>query len=384
MGYTINYVIESIDGHPCVLEKKPICVARIPVRGDALEDSVLIHPRYVPKEIPHEIISVRGYRRGRALYVLLETPLEINGKKYNFLDFKGAGANADRELVIHPTHMFINRFSGGFFKGVHDVYDAHWVPREIDHFHRVWGGLKYTEGRDEYSDPVLMDNNVPASPHVHLNHLPRRVCERITKLRSITGRRPLLEQEAPHNHRLTQLVRASVTNIRMSDVHLLKSFNARAPLHKYATEIAVADAAFMQFEIDLTRSGRELVCIGDIADNRYIDGLFTDEGNYAIRDECQDKEIDSSSCVVLNDSLQFIKRALLNTDDDNHKPFIQYYNTIDAALQFDVIPELERCIQSSRAWYVYETAYAFLSDALVKRMHVARESFYAAGQRNIA
>src|SRR3989344_7658785 len=89
-------------GHPVVLEREPIEVAQVPVRGECLEESVILHPRYIPSEVPHKRIQVRGYRRGRTIDILLDEPLVINEEPYGVLNFKGVGAFAEEEMVIHP------------------------------------------------------------------------------------------------------------------------------------------------------------------------------------------------------------------------------------------------------------------------------------------
>src|SRR3989338_7292913 len=103
-------------GKPVLREAKPIKLARVPVNGDRLQDSVILHPRYIPSGVDHELFSARVYRRGRTVDLFLDEPVEIAGEAYGILNFKGVGADArayQQQMVINSDKW----------------YRVKWVPR---------------------------------------------------------------------------------------------------------------------------------------------------------------------------------------------------------------------------------------------------------------
>ena len=122
------------EGYPVLLEKEPIELLKIPVNGDKLHESVLLHPRYAVPKVKYETIKVRGHRRGRTIDILLEEPLKKNGKIYRTLSVKGVGARGGTgEMVIHPTKWYSTLLG--------------WIEREsADKYGRVFGAVQKRKG----------------------------------------------------------------------------------------------------------------------------------------------------------------------------------------------------------------------------------------------
>lgn len=112
-------------GHPVLREAEPIEVARIPITDDTLEGSILLHPRYIPAAMAYELLTLRAYRRGRSIDIFLDQPLEIKGEAYGILNFKGAGADADRPLLICPDHWYVRR------RKLFRKDEYRWLPKNL-------------------------------------------------------------------------------------------------------------------------------------------------------------------------------------------------------------------------------------------------------------
>ena len=98
--YCIAAELTVHHGRQVLVERDPIELIKIPVLGQAITQSILLHPQYAPNGIPYERIAVCGFVRGRTLDILLDEPMIIDGEAYPVLTFKGVGADANRRLVI--------------------------------------------------------------------------------------------------------------------------------------------------------------------------------------------------------------------------------------------------------------------------------------------
>lgn len=240
-------------GHLVLRENKAIRLARVPVNGDRLQDSVILHPRYIPKGVDHEIFIARVYRRGRTLDLFLDEPVVVDGTEYGILNFKGVGANADRPLIIQPDDWWRKQI------GI-------WVPRKMgDKYGRVWGGLTKGKARREFPARLFHEYGIYHAPHLALNEVPAEITRYIK--RSVHG---------TERHNLVQLVRGLQTNIRFDNYHLLTREQEKQvdiPL------IAKEDANLINTQFALARKGQMLGFIGQLSENRFIDGRYTDAEN---------------------------------------------------------------------------------------------------------
>ncbi len=253
-------------GKPVLREAEAIKLARVPVNGDRLQDSILLHPRYIPSGVEHELFSARVYRRGRTVDLFLDEPIEIAGVSYGILNFKGVGADADDEMVI-DTDEWYEEWSP-LLK---------WIPRASGDSHgRVWGALAFEQGLDEFTAEIFHTYGIKHIPHVALNRIPRRVVNAIRRV-----------CHGSERHDLAQLVRACKTNVRLDE----DSYGRRPYqecTEQWIREIAEIDAALINAQVRLAKTGKMLRFIGSFAENRFIDGLFTDAENY----RCDDFDAD--------------------------------------------------------------------------------------------
>ena len=72
--------LEQHFGYPVLREEEPTELAVVPANGHSLKDCsvkdcIILHPRYVPREYPHDMLSARVYRRGRTLDIFMEYPI---------------------------------------------------------------------------------------------------------------------------------------------------------------------------------------------------------------------------------------------------------------------------------------------------------------------
>lgn len=262
-----------------IQETRPRTIARVPITGDSFQQSILLHPRYVPESVPHELFRARVRQRGRTTDIFLEEPIIINGVEYTILNFKGTGADAEKsQQVIHPEawwgypslkHPAV-QFIYPFMEKNNESTKT-WIRRGSDPFKRIWGALKKSDGEEEYHAEPLLTLNIPRSPHIALHTIPQEISERIRKYHGCTT-----------HYTLSQLIRACTTNIRCDD------FYGSQVLGEYQTEerarkIANIDARAINAQRELLRQGTYLHLEAVLKENRYIDGTFTDTENYDIQ-----------------------------------------------------------------------------------------------------
>ncbi len=250
--------VEAHLGHLVLREAKVIELARVPVNGDRWQDSVILHPRYVPKEVEHEIFIARVYRRGRTVDLFLDEPITVDSVAYGILNFKGVGADLnglgtfnEPDLVIHPDKW----------------YDGlNWVPRKEGDCHgRVWGAVTKGKSRREFPARLFHEHNIPHAPHVALNEIPPEIADSIRK-----------HAHGKERHRLVQLVRGLQTNIRIDNYGLL-SDEQKEDLD--ISTSARADASLINAQFTLARKGKMLGFVGQFEENQFIDGKYTDAEN---------------------------------------------------------------------------------------------------------
>ncbi|HIG95745.1 TPA: hypothetical protein HA249_02530 [Candidatus Woesearchaeota archaeon] len=279
---------------PVLMEKHPITVAQVrTAKGEKLHECVLVHPRYAKEHLSpsvYDIITVLGYRNGRSIDVLLDVPFEHEGKQYGILNFKGAGARAldkDPYGFIHPTKWYVSA------KG--------WIPveRADADFMRCFGALKRRDAYNEQRDKLLPSLGIPQAPHVAANPFPDALNSAIY---AEAGEWP--------KHRFSQLVRAFDTNMRMSDI-TNTAINPFAGLDTSAMErlvraLAKIDAQVLIAQIRLARKCLMLGIAGDIDENRFFNGQFTDAENY---------KLDPFNSNGLNDSARFVINTMHSSSD---------------------------------------------------------------------
>ncbi len=262
MKHSTQY--EDHFGYPILREIKQIELARVPVNGNRLQDSVILHPRYVPGGVDHEIFSARVYRRGRTLDLFLDEPVIVDGTEYGVLNFKGVGADAERDLVIQPEKWYALR-------SLVDGLVETWVPRKTaDDFNRVWGALTKGKARREFPARLFHDYHLKHAPHLALNEVPEEITTRIHEVEKGKGR-----------HKLVQLVRGLQTNVRFDNTDVIPR-NAEYRVDIEA--IASADAELFKRQVCLGRQGKMIRLTGNIAGNRFVNGDFTDAENYCVDD----------------------------------------------------------------------------------------------------
>ena len=250
-------------GQAALVEIEPIQIAKIPVKGEDYQNCAFVHPRYAPKTLPHEIIEVRGFRRGRTLDILLDEPIEFHGKKYGILNVKGAGADKVnkqynfRDMVLDPT--------------------------EDAQAKRKWGMVKIGAGQEEFYCRILARAGIPHIYYTSMISVPLEVEEKVVQIHG--GER----QGAVQLQRLCQ------TNVRMDllelYIHDIENDVAQVEEerkimwmewsdHIETRKIAIADAAFISAQIKLALRDQGIDSNGGFIDNRFIDGCFTDSENY--------------------------------------------------------------------------------------------------------
>lgn len=263
-------------GHPVVYEKEPIMLVKIPVNGERLDQSVLLHPRYAPSKRKYEKIAVRGFRRGRTLDILLDEPIVVDGKEYGVLNFKGVGADADEQMVIRPDGLW--------------YMSGNWKP-EKDNFSRCWGALLKADGIDEFYDRLLPDLGISFVPHIAVNHVPRDVCKLIA------------EKTGVEKYKFfSQLVRASSTNIRID----MPKVWCQLERDINPSLLADKDAKVLKVQGSLKKNKKTLCIYGRIAENRFIDGIFVDAENYVIS---YPDPLDNFAFDMLYESLRLFTNA---------------------------------------------------------------------------
>lgn len=247
-------------GHPVVRHPEPIELAIVPVKGEALHESVVLHPRYVPDSVPHRIVSLLAHVHGRSIDLFLDEPMVIDGEEFGVLNFKGTGADANEDLVINPHQWY----------GVWGWINRHHKGRYSQIETRRWGMMTEKQAKDEHLDTTLSELHIPQIPHVGHNRVPDKIRERI--------RESYKTRKMPN---LGQLVRACTTNIRYNTVALGLNEDVREYIDPEA--IARIDAHVFAVQQQLAREGKMLYANGAIRDNRYIDGRFCDVENCVVK-----------------------------------------------------------------------------------------------------
>jgi len=260
---------------PIIIEKERVKVAAVPlngsspsrkkgkINGEALKDCILTHPRYVKRGIKHEMLRVNGLRNGRTIDVLLDEPFSFGGKEHWVMNFKGVGANAVEPMIIHPT---------GWFVWNESKLRGHWTSREDgDPFGRVWGAVQKDEAAREINEDVMQPLGIPIVSHVQGNTMPMEIVAQICKL--------AMKEDA--RLQLSQVVRACRTNMRMEMAGILDDASAAKIDFARFGEI---DARIVDTQLWHAQNNERLYASGDILSNRYVDGIFTDSENYAVRE----------------------------------------------------------------------------------------------------
>jgi hypothetical protein len=218
-------------------------------------------------ECKYEIIEVEGRRRGKGIEIFLETPLIIGAKPYWILSFKGSGAEADgRAMVIHPVLYYYGHGKwtlGDFWQG------------------RTWGVIEKADAETEFHN-ILKVLGWPCAPHIALNDFPSDVVSNIAKVESTHYKRE--DGQEPSELKLSQIVRVFSTNIRTDEAGQLSSDEAKLHLPKPA-KIAKMDAIAIKSIFRLKNIGTSISSSFNVAENRFIDGLFTDSENYELQRE---------------------------------------------------------------------------------------------------
>lgn len=250
-------------GQPALMEKHLITVAKVrTAKGERLHECVIVHPRYAKghlKPSDYDIVMVLGYREGRSIDILLDVPFEHEGRKYGILNFKGAGARAldeDPYGFIHPTKW----------------YRGSWIPMEMADtgFLRCFGAVRRGDAYNEFRDRLLPSLGIPQVPHVSANPFPNDLNRAIYRVAN-----------EPQRHRFSQLVRACSTNIRMRDRYDMSlAALDEDSLQRFAISLAGIDALVLKAQMRLVRNGRMLELVGEVSENRFYTGEFTDAENY--------------------------------------------------------------------------------------------------------
>ena len=298
-------------GHPVLREAKAIELARVPVNGDRLQDSVILHPRYVPQGVEHEIFIARAYRRGRTIDLFLDEPITVDGVEYGILNFKGAGSNAVsddnardvQELVIHPDKWYCG------WRAVK------WQKRD-DPYDRVWGALTKEAAEKEYPAKIFHDYGIRHAPHVAVNEIPNEITERMREV-----------HQGNEKHHLVQLVRALRTNIRVDDFIKRGATKYHGNVEQRLEDVTDIDGAYIKAQINLAKKQKMIWFIGDIEENRFIDGLFTDAENFSIRDLdllFRDLDLFEAACFVRGLIISSIDAVIYDI------PYQEYYMRLEA------------------------------------------------------
>ncbi len=316
-------------GYPVLIETREMELARVPVNGERLQDSVILHPRYVPKGVEHELFTARVYRRGRTLDLFLDEPIVVDGIQYGVLNFKGVGADADRDLVIQPERWYA--------KGVSDTWPFlvdTWVPRKsADDFGRVWGALTKGKARREFPARLFHDYHFQHAPHLALNEVPGEITDYINRVEQGKGR-----------HKLVQLVRGLQTNVRFDKMDVIPR-DSKYDINLEA--IASADAELFETQVRLGQRGKMIRLTGNVMGNRFLNGDFTDAENYCV-DEL-DLDLSASflarlmTSVTLNSLSRERKQQYLElVEKETHFPLTDI--AIGEVGLYTIIEELEKRI----------------------------------------
>lgn len=255
-------IIKTHFGFPVVVEEEQLLLVKVRNETGGMP---FFHPRYAPDR-KQEIIETDAYRHGRSIDTVLREPEGAGKKRITILNVKGAGADADEPLVIHPNLWWDQEDGDPTSK---------WRPREIVGESRYWGAVTAEMGKVEFREQVLPGLGVPITPYLKMVRVPASVIGRIAELHGAM---------MPD---LVQLTRSFRTNIRKSLVHEIEDplELVKVLMPYYRTDLIIAaDCAFVNALLRLAKEGKRICFNGHVADNRFVDGTFTDEENFAIRD----------------------------------------------------------------------------------------------------
>lgn len=337
--------LEMHFGHPVLVETAPIRLAQIPVKGDKLHESVFVHPRYVPLGLPHRIISVRGFRRGRSIDILLDEPMEHECQAYGVLNVKGVGADADADLVIHTDLFWMLHTPNSLFpeRGYwHDSIDFDPLQKQR------WGVVRETDAQEEFTSDLFTSRGIPQVPYVGLNVLPATLVANL-RFRGMPG--------------LAQLTRLCQTNLRMDAYYLYADNEGRlldgrkelfwAEFAEFIDPIAIAraDVRFIHAQLSLSVQHSRFDAEGSFAQNRFISGAFTDLDNFFIRHASgrrPERDILGTGILsrLLSDSFEFlppISRVIYleALEEETSIPFIQLPLEWDGRAVYELLENAE-------------------------------------------
>ncbi|MBI5046192.1 hypothetical protein HZC07_00475 [Candidatus Micrarchaeota archaeon] len=317
LQYKRQLEVVQFNGRPVLIDQKPFVLARIRTKkpeqngdgepSDRIEHSVFLHPRYVPKSVPHEIVQRRGRLSGRTLYLLLdqEDPVtDSSGKQWDILNWKGAGADTDQPMVIDPNSTW---------KGAGPQLRSEAIER-------VWGGVAHSQGQDEFLDTFLIDAGTPFTPHISLNPFP-------DELDTVFVSRLWPEET------YSQLVRAVPNTARLdADAELLVQLID-------PTRLLEVDVKLLELQIKLAQKGKLLLFDGLVESNRYPDGTFTDAENITVHPvtaefERSFRNARRLACQLTSSSVVILSKT--HPDFDSEAFFADERNKIALLDQFDV------------------------------------------------
>ncbi|MGV8086753.1 MAG: hypothetical protein ACP5N1_03925 [Candidatus Woesearchaeota archaeon] len=240
--------------HLMMLESEKILLAKYP-KNSKLDEGIIVDPRYA-NEKDFDFFEVKGFRRGRTIDILTPTSTFINGEDYPMINIKGVGAFADKKFMVLDSELWYLH-NKNEWKPFHEVMNIS--------LGRRWGILDSYSGEKEFTNNLFFDNGIAQSPHIKFN----KISENILPFEGIT-----------------QLVRGLKTNIRCNEL------NSKYFQENYINpeKFSVIDAKVFAFQKELYTSNRELKMFGTAADNRYIDGNFTDMENISISPQFDEKE----------------------------------------------------------------------------------------------
>lgn len=260
-------------GTTTLIDPKPITLAKI---GDEIEKSILIHPRYVPKGLDHELISIRGRIRGRSIYVLLDEPLISDIGNHTILNFKGTGANYRGKFLVIDLKTTCKM--GKRVKRVNSK--------------RPWGGLLTNYALTEIEDSLI--SILPFVNHLRINEFPEKLNTAIS--------------EGKTSEALSQLIRCTPNTFRLNELHLLGEEFCFKEINP--NELARKDAFILKYYFSNLQHSNQLDCIGLFGDNRYQNGDLTDSENFSFI-KINFETLGLLPCILIHQNLLYLPQPLL-------------------------------------------------------------------------
>jgi hypothetical protein len=223
-------------------------------------EKVYVHPRYLPKGVKKDIIIRNGRLKGRTTYFDLHKVVEFEGVKYTKMNIKGAGAAWKIDHEIDPNFQ---------------PQGPQMRTRRRFNSSRIWGGLMMPDAQEEMEIYSQIKKILKFSPIVAINRVPPQI------------EREIKTDKKFQDFELAQLVRLSDTELRISDL-----WANEAPDCPIEPEI-IADCAIqlIRLQIELKKQKKGFDFEGDIKDNTYVDGTFTDAENFVIRRMSREESI---------------------------------------------------------------------------------------------